>query len=487
MFRLLHISDLHRSSSDPIGNAELISTLVSDHDRHSYDETPIGHYNAAVVSGDIIQGVSLNTSSPDDELQKQYETAHVFLVELAERFFNGDRSRIIIVPGNHDVDWNTARQSMEVVDKPGAQIKKLLNVPNSPFRWDWDNKQLLMIKDRELYERRFQHYRDFHQSFYTSLNAPVHSDPKNYFELFELCEERIIVAAFNSCHENDCFRDQGAIPEEAIARAHLAIKDRGKPYALKMAVWHHSIEGPPNLSDYMDVGLVKRMIDRGFRLGLHGHQHRAEAANHHINLPQKTDMVVVSAGSMCAGPHELPVGIQRQYNVIEISNEFDSCRVHVREVTSTNVFVPSIRQFAGASFIDVSWTPDLDEMEQVIDWHTQELKSVVICAEKLARDGDPDGAVSLLQPHHSQLIGYGRQLLLDSAVTAKRWADILSVADPGTSAFELVTFVEAAIQLGKFDHAQSALDENAALVSLQASQGQELLARINAKRSIYNG
>lgn len=487
MFRLLHISDLHRSSSDPVGNAELISTLVSDHDRHSHEKTPIGNYNAAVVSGDIIQGVGLNSSNADVELQEQYKTALTFLVELADRFFEGDRSRIIIVPGNHDVDWNTARQSMEVVDKPGVPIRKLLNTPNSPFRWDWNNKQLLIIKDPVLYERRFQHYRDFHQSFYSSTSAPVYSDPKGYLELFELCEERIIVAAFNSCHDNDCFKDQGAIPEEAIARAHLGIKDRGKRYALKMAVWHHSVEGPPNLSDYMDVGLVKRMIDRGFSLGLHGHQHRAETANHHINLPQKTDMVVVSAGSLCAGLHELPSGVQRQYNVIEISDEFDSCRVHVREVISTNVFVPSIRQFAGASFIDVSWTPDRSEMKQDIDWQIQELNSVVIRAEKLARNGDPDGAVDLLYPHHSQLIDYGRRLLLESAVTAKRWANILSAAVPGESAFELVTFVEAAIQLGEFNKAQSALDEKAHLVDLQASQAQELSARINAKRLIYNG
>lgn len=122
MFRLLHISDLHRSSSDPVGNAELISTLVSDHDRHSRERPPIGHYNAAIVSGDIIQGVGLNASNSDGELQEQYKTALTFLVELADRFFEGDRSRIIIIPGNHDVDWNTARQYMEVVDKPDAPI-----------------------------------------------------------------------------------------------------------------------------------------------------------------------------------------------------------------------------------------------------------------------------------------------------------------------------------------------------------------------------
>lgn len=487
MFRLLHISDLHRSASDPVGNAELISTLVSDHDRQRHDATPIGDYDAAVVSGDIIHGVSLDHVNSDAELKGQYEIAYEFLAELASRFFDGDHSRIIVVPGNHDIDWNTARKSMEVVDKPDAPIRKLLTIANSPFRWDWESKQLYAIKDRALYERRFDHYREFRRRFYKSTDAPAYTDPSDYFDLFELCDERIIVAAFNSCHENDCYRDQGAIPEEAIARAHLTIKDRSKPYALKVAVWHHSIEGPPGLSDYMDVGLVRRMIDRGFRLGLHGHQHRAEAANHHINLPEKTDMVVVSAGSLCAGPRELPVGMQRQYNVIEISNKFTSCRIHVREVTSANVFVPSTRQFSGTSFLDASWTPERNEMGQPINHASHEMRALVSKAENLAREGDHHRALALLRPHHLHLTDYGRQLLLNSAAEAGEWADILSVADPRASASELVSFIDAAIRLGKFDLAQSALDENATAVGLETALRRELAARINAKRTINNG
>jgi hypothetical protein len=237
----------------------------------------------------------------------------------------------------------------------------------------------------------------------------------------------------------------------------------------------------------MDVGLVRRMIDRGFRLGLHGHQHRAEAANHHINLPEKTDMVVISAGSLCAGPRELPVGMQRQYNVVEISNDFDSCRIHVREVTSANIFVPSLRQFAGTSFLDASWTSERNEMGQPVNHGLHAIRALVIKAENLARAGDPNGALALLKPHHLDLEDYGRQLLLDSAADAEQWADILSVADPGASASELVSVVDAAIRLGDFELAQSALDENFATVGLEAAQRRELTARIDAKRTIKNG
>jgi hypothetical protein len=487
MPRLLHISDLHRSPSDPVGNAELISTLVADHDRQRRELTPIGNYDAAIVSGDIIQGVPLGLTDAHSELRRQYDAAYQFLTELADRFFEGDRAKIVIVPGNHDVDWNAARNSMEVVDNPTLPVRTLLTTPNSPFRWNWASRELYKIRDRALYETRFNRYRDFHRRFYDGVNAPTHSDADGYFDLFELCNDRIIVAAFNSCHENDCYRDEGAIPEQAIARAHLAIRDCGKQYSLKLAVWHHSIEGPPGLSDYMDVSLVRRMIDRGFRLGLHGHQHRAEAATHHINLPERTDMVVISAGSLCAGPRDLPVGMQRQYNVIEISNEFDSCRLHVREVTSANVFVPSIRQFAGASFIDIKWTPELDDMGQIIDMADRNLTGTVLTAEKLAREGDPDGAFSLLRPYYKDLSAYGRQLLIDSAITAARWPDILLVVDPSKSHDELVSFVEAAIRMRKFDLAQSTLEREAITVGLGKAHHQELTARINAKRTIGNG
>lgn len=487
MFRLLHISDLHRAPSDPVGNAELISTLLADHDRHSRDSTPIGKYDAAIISGDIVQGIDLHDTNADAELIQQYDAAYEFLAELADRFFAGDRSRMVVVPGNHDVDWNTARNSMIVVDDPDKPVKQLLTIANSPFRWDWNSKRLFLIKDRSLYEKRLDHYREFHRHFYEHSSVPIYSDPNGYFDLFELDIGRIVVAAFNSCHENDCYRDQGAIAEEAIGRAHLAIRDRGRRYALKMAVWHHSIEGPPGLSDYMDGALVARMIDRGFRLGLHGHQHHAEAATHRINLPEKTDMVVVSAGSLCAGARELPVGMQRQYNVIEISDTFDSCRVHVREVTSANVFTPSTRAFAGASYIDLQWSADRNEMGDAVDWNVEETRAVVLHAEELAQANDADGAVTLLRDHLSSLPAYGRKLLLDNAVIANRWADILLIANPTISIDELVSYVEAAIRLNKHDLAQSSLDENASEVGLEDSQRRELSARIEATRIIHNG
>jgi len=60
-FSILHISDLHRSPHDPISNAELVSALVGDRDRYVREDPQVPAPEVIVVSGDVIQGVPLNT------------------------------------------------------------------------------------------------------------------------------------------------------------------------------------------------------------------------------------------------------------------------------------------------------------------------------------------------------------------------------------------------------------------------------------------
>lgn len=116
MFSILHLTDLHRAPSDPISNDELISSLVSDRDQYVGEDPTISPPQAIIVSGDIIQGVGLGHADPDAELERQYQAALEFLAELTERFVDGDRAKVVIVPGNHDIDWNRANASMREVD-----------------------------------------------------------------------------------------------------------------------------------------------------------------------------------------------------------------------------------------------------------------------------------------------------------------------------------------------------------------------------------
>jgi len=106
MFTIMHISDLHRSPTHPISNDELLSCLVADRERQRCEAPHVSPVDAIIVTGDIIQGVLLGFEDYTSELRRQYAVALQFLIELAERFVDGDRSRVILLPGNHDVDWN---------------------------------------------------------------------------------------------------------------------------------------------------------------------------------------------------------------------------------------------------------------------------------------------------------------------------------------------------------------------------------------------
>ena len=108
MFTLMHISDLHRSISAPISNNELLSSLVLDRDKCSNEQPSINNPDAIIVSGDLVQGLPIGHIGYPADLERQYEEAFAFLVELANTFVEGDRSKVIVVPGNHDVDWTRA-------------------------------------------------------------------------------------------------------------------------------------------------------------------------------------------------------------------------------------------------------------------------------------------------------------------------------------------------------------------------------------------
>ena len=327
-FSILHISDLHRSPGDPISNDELISALVSDRDRYTHEDPRIAAPEAIVVSGDIIQGVPLGTDNFAAEVSNQYTVAEEFLDELVRRFLEGDRSRLILVPGNHDIDWNTALSALEPVEKKDSPpgFEAALHAENSNLRWDWETQTLYRIADPALYEQRLEAFWQFFERFYDGVQGLLDVQARADSCLYSLCDNRIGVAAYNSCHGNDCFAFHGMIRKETVARSHLDLDDCGKVFDLRMAVWHHSIDGPPYRTDYMDVDIVRGMIGRSFRLGLYGHQHKTQVTPHAIWLPDREKMPVISAGSLWAGASDLPTGVHRQYNVLEIANDCRSIR-----------------------------------------------------------------------------------------------------------------------------------------------------------------
>lgn len=490
MYRILHISDLHRSPDEPIDNATLIASLDKDFANQRTENPVIGPIDAIIVSGDIVQGVRVGEPDAEDKLKQQYQTASDFLTELVNRYLNGDKTKIVIVPGNHDVDWNKAIASMsEVKDPPpnGDQdLRKYINKPESDFRFSYADRKLYHITDKNLYDNRFAMYEKFYCDFYQGVDLAYELHKQRYWNLFELDNGNIAVAGFNSCYRNDCYRYVGAIPEGAIGQAYLGIKDSGRPYSLKIAVWHHSTNGPPEQSDYMDVESVYELINLGFRLGVHGHQHKTQVLPKTLSAPSEATMALVSAGSLCVGSRELPTGEWRQYNIIEISDDYNSARVHVREMVSGHVFGPRyFKEFGGKTYTEVKWTPDTTPVGTLIDNKMRLVNARIIDAEKMIKGGSWKDAITLLLTI-KELPLYGRELLLKAHEDAQDWNGIIRHFEKPYSIRELISLVSAYCELRRYQEAEDVIAKNGVELGIGDTLKDEVLRDIQVKRDIHS-
>ena len=315
---ILHISDLHRDSQNPIRNDVLLDSLDNDRRHFSVEEEPkIRIPDLIVVSGDVIQGVSPDAAEPEEHLQEQYDQALDFLRELAGRFVGGDCERVVIVPGNHDVSAYHVEKSLDPVDIELGQQTELIEQlfrPSSLLRWSWRDLRLYKIGDPAMYMARMDAFARFYSEFYQGKRT-YSLEPANQVDVFDYPQFGLTIVGFSSCYNNDLHNKQGAMHPGCLAEAGNRLRHPSFSNRLRMAVWHHDTEGPPARADYMDPDFIQNLIDRGFSLGLHGHQHRPQYLDTKFRHGIERKITVISAGTLCGGPR---FGHGRAYNVIEL-------------------------------------------------------------------------------------------------------------------------------------------------------------------------
>lgn len=422
MYTIMHISDLHRSEAAYISNGELLSCLLADYQRFQEESPAISFPNAIIVTGDLIQGLPLGSSDYPAKLASQYDVALELMIGLVENFLDGDRSRLIIAPGNHDVDWNMAFQSMRRVEHNGKQVSKLLALPDSCYRWSWDTLELLQITNQTMYNERFTYFCEFYKEFYDGVSLAFVVDPTRAWNLFELDDGRIAVCTFNSCANNDCFNTIGEISADAIAQSHMELLAIRRGYSLRMAIWHHDVQGPPRRSDYVDADSIKLMIDKGYRIGMHGHRHRADASPLSVYASGRHSMSVVGAGSLCAGPNELPIGVNRQYNIIEIYDNYTTGRLHVREMFTSGIFTRGrLTALGGTSHVDLEWSTTPPAPMVNTGRSGGHVLAKVERIETLIKAKECSEAVSLIERDTDIPSDYRRKLMSEALFEGQMW------------------------------------------------------------------
>ncbi|SEN03771.1 Calcineurin-like phosphoesterase [Mucilaginibacter gossypiicola] len=402
---ILHISDLHRSKELPISNGPLVSSLISDRDKYVDEETPnICSPNLIIVSGDIVRG----SSNPDvlqsiDEIENQYNEAEEFLTSLCDNFLDGDKKKLIIIPGNHDIDWKYSKESMEKLDKAAVfdtenninwAILKDAFTPQSSTRWSWKDLSFFKIKNTDIYNKRLAAFAKFYHKFYDG-DRTYSLNPADQYDIFDYPELDLSVIAYSSCYNNDHLRFVGDIHPDCISKSSSDIRELIKRGRLIIGTWHHNTKGGPFESNYMDGSILKNFIDSKISIGFHGHQHRMEAIHEHNDIIQQKSIIVIGAGTLCGGREELPTGTNRQYNVIELDREMDEGKLevtlHVREKSESSSFnnpiwIPGRIASSNASFYSF----------KIKDPRKVDITTQMLDIEKLISNGDYGNAKSKL-------------------------------------------------------------------------------------------
>lgn len=464
---VLHISDLHRTPGPHLSNDELLSALISDANRWEAEAIP--RPELIVVSGDLVQGAALDAHDPDAEIDAQYREVGAFLGQLSEEFLDSDRSRMVIVPGNHDVHWRRSLDGMKPIEPCPNGIATKCIQPTSDIRWNWDNRQAYEISDHELYASRLDPFSRFRKAFYEGIEPDPFPCPDDDLLFFEYPELDLLIAGFSSWHGNDCFCHVGEIAPSSLASSQrlLARSDM----AIPIAVWHHSIQGGPRKRDYMDQRVVHRLIDFGFTVGLHGHQHHPGAAPFELRLPNLTSMAVVGAGSLAVGDDELPMGERRQFNVVVIDPDNESITVHVRGMSSAGVFAGFHRDdFGGNTFVELK-LPVVRTDGRGSRVLQQLDEAMTAIAERRYED-----ALELSESIPTSQFPEKRRIAIEASRGLRRYAALVELLSPPQNASEAVELVSLLLDDGRFDDAKRRLQTSKSL--LTPSMFRELQATV---------
>lgn len=328
---VLHISDLHRITE---ANVDCLSASFNV-EKEYYRTNNIPMPSFIVVSGDIIQGSKEeDASKAQEEILSQYEVAGRFLAGLCNLFYGGDRSRMIIVPGNHDVSQYVTRGCMLKIEADDYKpfVDSLWN-DDSNIRWSWKDLSFYKIIDTNGYKNRFNDFISFYNSFYQDVKWPDRKYPELVdaeADIIDFKEEGVTFVCFNSCYQLDHLQQSGYISFNALSNLSTKLLEKKRQGRLIIAVWHHHTQGLPKENNYLNYRILDNMTKYGIGLALHGHQHISGILNEYRDVFTKDNLWLVSAGTVYGNSSDMVPGTTRQYNLITIEREGRDCHVTLK-------------------------------------------------------------------------------------------------------------------------------------------------------------
>lgn len=302
LIHILHLSDLHFEDGTfaDVCRTQLETDLIQELD--------IRRLEYLIISGDVA-----NRSTG-----KEYDAAFAMVDGLVKRF-GLDASRVVVVPGNHDVNWEMSKKAYPFVfkDDLSSPLSAEIHIPAGEAG--------ALVRNDELYRQRFAHFNThFYRRIYSGQDYPP--DYADQALLVEHPEDRILFLGLNSCWQLDHhFRNRTGIHMPAVAKVLDKLNDGCYDGWLKIAVWHHPITG----GDAMNDAFLEQLTVHGFQIAMHGHIHEAKQGFYHYD--DQRGIRIIGAGTFGAPAKEQVTGIPLQYNLLTFDPRTGEMTVNTRK------------------------------------------------------------------------------------------------------------------------------------------------------------
>lgn len=284
---ILHLSDIHLGTTS---QAEVYYSQLETDLLHGLEHKQLDYL---VLSGDIA----------DKSTESDYQSAQLLVEQLIQRF-KLKRNKIILVPGNHDVDYMLSKQAYS------RFIHDPIPTADAGKRFIQQSVGRVVCDNEPLYQQRFANFARFYETICQQAYPLLESDQAL---VRAYASDKLLFLGLNSATEIDHhYESRARINMEALAKGLLKLTAKHDDW-LKIAVWHHPIRGP----EAMNADFVEQLTMRGFQACMHGHIH--EAIEDYHKFDDRRGVRVIGVGTFGAPIRQQTPGIPLQYNLITLS------------------------------------------------------------------------------------------------------------------------------------------------------------------------
>lgn len=316
--KILHLSDLHVTH-----DGRELSQLWG----RARNAVGAQRFDFVVISGDLTQ----RASAIEYAKLKRFLEAEIEPLVVAGH--GHVKTRVVIIPGNHDVDWSAeVFDTLALADAPLERAKLWFadgqwRPETQPFRvkmGSLGHASAFQIR-AEHYHLRFKAVQDFLTDYYGDALAYPHRpfallDPSGSgsgdWQAHVFPDRHVAILGFNSCYRNDRYWHGAQIHEDAItqARDHVDRIDPNRSF-LRIGVWHHGLESHRSRPDRLTFENLTALVTSGIKVGFHGHVHKSHAQLHRFITD---DFALVSTGTLGAASDDRPDAVANQFSIVDL-------------------------------------------------------------------------------------------------------------------------------------------------------------------------